>query len=186
MVGAVPPEVDVILPCLNEAEALGWVLGRIPPGVRPIVVDNGSTDGSADIARDHGAQVVCVPQRGYGAACHAGYGCSFLIATPIYVWYALPFVVLVIMAGRLEWLAVWAALYVAFVFDRETFVQALAFGIALVIVVLVGLRRWGKARHQSLEGELPLPVGRNIGNYPPAGAAPRSSGVGREQQARLE
>jgi hypothetical protein len=114
------------------------------------------------------------------------YGCSFLIATPIYVWYALPFVVLVIMAGRLEWLAVWAALYLAFVFDRETFVQALAFGIALVIVVLVGLRRWGKARHQSPEGELPLPVGGNIGNYTPAEAAPRSSGVGREQQARLE
>jgi hypothetical protein len=38
------------------------------------------------------------------------YGCSFLIATPIYAWYALPFVVLVIMAGRLEWLAVWVAL----------------------------------------------------------------------------
>jgi glycosyltransferase involved in cell wall biosynthesis len=36
------------------------------------VVDNGSTDGSAEIARDHGAQVVCAPQRGYGAACHAG------------------------------------------------------------------------------------------------------------------
>ncbi|HJQ88598.1 MAG TPA: hypothetical protein VJ820_14180 [Propionibacteriaceae bacterium] len=46
MVDAVPPEVDVILPCLDEAEALGWVLGRVPPGVRPIVVDNGSTDGS--------------------------------------------------------------------------------------------------------------------------------------------
>jgi glycosyltransferase involved in cell wall biosynthesis len=72
MAGALPPEVDVILPCLNEAEALGWVLGRIPPGVRPIVVDNGSTDGSAEIARDHGVQVVQAPQRGYGAACHAG------------------------------------------------------------------------------------------------------------------
>ena len=57
MVGALPPEVEVILPCLNEAEALGWVLGRMPPWVRPIVVDNGSTDGSAEIARDHGAQV---------------------------------------------------------------------------------------------------------------------------------
>jgi glycosyltransferase involved in cell wall biosynthesis len=72
MVAALPPEVDVILPCLNEADALGWILGRIPPGVRPIVVDNGSTDGSVRIAHDHGAQVVAAPQRGYGAACHAG------------------------------------------------------------------------------------------------------------------
>jgi glycosyltransferase involved in cell wall biosynthesis len=72
MVGALPIEVDVILPCLNEAEALGWVLGRMPPGVRPIVVDNGSTDGSAMIAHDHAAHVVAAPQRGYGAACHAG------------------------------------------------------------------------------------------------------------------
>ena len=72
MVGALPPEIEVILPCLNEAEALGWVLGRMPSWVRPIVVDNGSTDGSAEIARDHGAQVVYAPQTGYGAACHAG------------------------------------------------------------------------------------------------------------------
>ena len=55
MVGGLSPQVEVILPCLNEAEALGWVLGRMPPWVRPIVVDNGSTDGSAEIARDHGA-----------------------------------------------------------------------------------------------------------------------------------
>ena len=72
MVGGLPPEVDVILPCLNEAEALGWVLRRMPSWVRPIVVDNGSTDGSVDIAHDHGADVVYAPHRGYGAACHAG------------------------------------------------------------------------------------------------------------------
>jgi glycosyltransferase involved in cell wall biosynthesis len=72
MAGALPLEVDVILPCLNEAEGLGWVLGRMPPGTRRIVVDNGSTDGSAVIAQDHGAQVVAAPQLGYGAACHAG------------------------------------------------------------------------------------------------------------------
>ena len=72
MVGALPPEVDVILPCLNEAEALGWVLARMPSGVRPIVVDNGSTDSSVAIAHDHGAQVVHALRRGYGAACHAG------------------------------------------------------------------------------------------------------------------
>ena len=42
--------IDVILPVLDEAEALPWVLARMPPGYRPIVVDNGSTDGSAEIA----------------------------------------------------------------------------------------------------------------------------------------
>jgi glycosyltransferase involved in cell wall biosynthesis len=65
-------EVQVILPCLNEAAALPWVLGRMPAGYLPIVVDNGSRDGSARIAHDHGALVVSAAQRGYGAACHAG------------------------------------------------------------------------------------------------------------------
>jgi glycosyltransferase involved in cell wall biosynthesis len=69
---ASPPPVDVVLPCLDEAGALPWVLERIPPGWRPIVVDNGSTDGSADIARGLGAYVVHEPRRGFGAACHAG------------------------------------------------------------------------------------------------------------------
>ncbi len=63
---------DVVLPCLDEAEALPWVLDRIPSGWRAIVVDNGSTDGSADIARALGAHVVHEPRRGFGAACHAG------------------------------------------------------------------------------------------------------------------
>jgi glycosyltransferase involved in cell wall biosynthesis len=63
---------DVVLPCLNEAAALPWVLSRIPSGYRPIVADNGSTDGSPDIAAAHGALVVAVPQRGFGAAAHAG------------------------------------------------------------------------------------------------------------------
>ncbi|MGY0021597.1 glycosyltransferase family 2 protein [Streptomyces sp. cg35] len=66
------PVVDVVLPCLNEAAALPWVLERIPPGWRAIVVDNGSTDGSADLARGLGALVVHEPRRGFGAACHAG------------------------------------------------------------------------------------------------------------------
>jgi glycosyltransferase involved in cell wall biosynthesis len=66
------PEVDVILPCLNEADALVWVLRRMPSRMRPIVVDNGSTDNSVDVALDHGANVVHALQRGYGAACHAG------------------------------------------------------------------------------------------------------------------
>ncbi|MET8111339.1 glycosyltransferase family 2 protein [Streptomyces prasinus] len=67
-----PPDVDVVLPCLNEAGALPWVLERIPPGWRALVVDNGSTDGSAEVARAHGATVVPEPRRGFGAACHAG------------------------------------------------------------------------------------------------------------------
>ena len=61
-----------MLPCLNEAGALPWLLSRMPSGCRPILADNGSTDGSATIAADHGATVVHVPRRGYGAACHAG------------------------------------------------------------------------------------------------------------------
>ncbi|GAA1523365.1 glycosyltransferase family 2 protein [Kribbella lupini] len=65
-------EVDLILPCLNEAAALPWVLGRLPDGVRAVVVDNGSTDGSAEIAARLGATVVSCTTRGYGAACHAG------------------------------------------------------------------------------------------------------------------
>ncbi|MGG7570777.1 glycosyltransferase family 2 protein [Streptomyces sirii] len=67
-----PAPVDVVLPCLDEAAALPWVLARIPAGWRAIVVDNGSTDGSAEIARDLGATVVHEPRRGFGAACHAG------------------------------------------------------------------------------------------------------------------
>ncbi len=67
-----PAEVDLVLPCLNEAAALPWVLGRLPDGVRAVVVDNGSTDGSAEVADGLGALVVSCELRGYGAACHAG------------------------------------------------------------------------------------------------------------------
>ncbi|MET8580300.1 glycosyltransferase family 2 protein [Streptomyces collinus] len=67
-----PPGVDVVLPCLNEAGALPWVLARVPAGWRALVVDNGSTDGSADVARSLGATVVREERRGFGAACHAG------------------------------------------------------------------------------------------------------------------
>ncbi|MFI2369328.1 glycosyltransferase family 2 protein [Streptomyces sp. NPDC018833] len=64
--------VDVVLPCLDEAAALPWVLERIPAGWRAVVVDNGSTDGSDRIARELGAYVVRERRRGFGAACHAG------------------------------------------------------------------------------------------------------------------
>ncbi len=64
--------VDVVLPCLNEEAALPWVLDRLPDGYRAIVVDNGSTDRSAEVAREHGALVVTEPIRGFGSAAHAG------------------------------------------------------------------------------------------------------------------
>ena len=62
----------VILPVLDEAEALPWVLSRMPLGYSPVVVDNGSTDDSAAIASRLGARVVREPRRGFGAACYAG------------------------------------------------------------------------------------------------------------------
>ena len=73
---------DIVLPCLDEVRALPWVLVRLPPSdARAIVVDNGSTDGSAERARALGATVVNAPRRGYGSACHAG----LLAATATYV-----------------------------------------------------------------------------------------------------
>jgi glycosyltransferase involved in cell wall biosynthesis len=64
--------IDVVLPSLNEAAALPWVLRRMPTGFRPIVVDNGSTDQTVEVARAHGTEVVREPRRGFGAACEAG------------------------------------------------------------------------------------------------------------------
>jgi|SRR3954453_19683385 glycosyltransferase involved in cell wall biosynthesis len=63
---------EVILPVLDEAEALPWVLGRIPSGFEPLVVDNGSSDGSGAIAAALGARVIEEPAKGFGAACWAG------------------------------------------------------------------------------------------------------------------
>jgi glycosyltransferase involved in cell wall biosynthesis len=63
---------DVVLPVLNEREALPWVLERMPAGYEPVVVDNGSTDGSGDLAAELGARVVHEPRPGFGAACFAG------------------------------------------------------------------------------------------------------------------
>lgn len=78
----VPPvavELSVILPCLNEAETLETCvrkartsLERLGVAGEVVVADNGSTDGSQDIARAAGARVVDVPRRGYGAALMAG------------------------------------------------------------------------------------------------------------------
>jgi glycosyltransferase involved in cell wall biosynthesis len=64
--------IDVVLPVLDEAAAIPVVLASLPPDYRPIVVDNGSSDQSGDVARACGATVVVEPWRGFGAACHAG------------------------------------------------------------------------------------------------------------------
>lgn len=70
---APPPRVSVVIPALDEEESLPLVLGAIPRGsVHEVVVcDNGSTDGTARVAREHGARVVDEPRRGYGSACLA-------------------------------------------------------------------------------------------------------------------
>lgn len=62
----------VVIPALNEEESIGLVLKDLPTVGRVIVVDNGSTDDTAEIAREHGAVVIAESQRGYGAACLAG------------------------------------------------------------------------------------------------------------------
>ncbi len=64
--------IEVILPVLDEAAAIPGVLARIPAGFTPLIVDNGSQDGSAAVAAAAGARVVSEPRRGFGAACHAG------------------------------------------------------------------------------------------------------------------
>jgi glycosyltransferase involved in cell wall biosynthesis len=65
--------VSVIIPALNEERALPAVLAELPPGVdQVVVVDNGSTDRTAQVALRAGARVVKELQRGYGAACLRG------------------------------------------------------------------------------------------------------------------
>lgn len=64
--------VTVVIPCRDEAGALPGVLSAIPKGYRVIVVDNGSTDATAAIARLAGAQVITEPTPGYGSAVQAG------------------------------------------------------------------------------------------------------------------
>jgi len=72
---------DVVIPCRDEARALPTVLANVPNGWNIIVVDNGSSDGTADVARSLGAQVVTERQPGYGSAVHTG----MLAATSEYV-----------------------------------------------------------------------------------------------------
>lgn len=68
----VPTTCDLVLPCRDEEAALRELLPRVPGAFRVIVVDNGSGDGTAAVAREHGAQVVPEARPGYGAAVHAG------------------------------------------------------------------------------------------------------------------
>jgi glycosyltransferase involved in cell wall biosynthesis len=65
-------DVTVVLPCLDEAASLPGVLAAMPAEYRPLVVDNNSTDNTAEVARGHGAEVVTEPRPGYGSAVHAG------------------------------------------------------------------------------------------------------------------
>jgi glycosyltransferase involved in cell wall biosynthesis len=64
--------IDVVLPVRDERDALPVVLASLPSGFRPIVVDNGSRDGSRSVAEMLGATVVDEPYPGFGAACYAG------------------------------------------------------------------------------------------------------------------
>ncbi|MGB0099558.1 MAG: glycosyltransferase family 2 protein [Nocardioides sp.] len=75
------PVCDLVLPCRDEAPALAGLLPRVPEEFAVVVADNGSRDGSADVARRLGATVVSEPTPGYGAAVHAG----LLAATREYV-----------------------------------------------------------------------------------------------------
>jgi glycosyltransferase involved in cell wall biosynthesis len=67
-------KVSVVIPALDEEEPIGDVVRAIPREIASevIVVDNGSTDGTAEAARSAGARVVVEPRRGYGRACRAG------------------------------------------------------------------------------------------------------------------
>ncbi len=71
---AEPPRIAVVIPALNEAGPIRNVLADIPrPLVRDVVVvDNGSSDGTAEVARAGGAMVISEPRRGYGQACLTG------------------------------------------------------------------------------------------------------------------
>lgn len=68
------PRIDAIIPALDEAPSVGLVLDALPRPLvrRAIVVDNGSTDDTASVARERGATVVHEPRRGYGSACLKG------------------------------------------------------------------------------------------------------------------
>lgn len=74
-----PVEVSVVMPCLNEADTVGSCIARAREAIASaglrgeiVVADNGSTDGSIEIAKGHGVRVIAVSERGYGAALMGG------------------------------------------------------------------------------------------------------------------
>lgn len=69
-----PARIGFVLPALNEEQAIAKVLDELQPSkfARVVVVDNGSTDATAAVARAHGADVVEERRRGYGRACRRG------------------------------------------------------------------------------------------------------------------
>ena len=95
------------------------------------------------------------------------YGTAFLVATPTYPWYALGYVVLVLMAGRLEWLAIWPAMYASAAFYAEPWAKALPYALALAVVVTVSRtsrrRRspaaTGAGEHETTAAVRPAPPG---------------------------
>ncbi len=68
------PRIALIIPALNEAETIGLLLRQLPRArlAQIVVVDNGSSDSTPQIARDGGAEVLLEPRRGYGRACQRG------------------------------------------------------------------------------------------------------------------
>lgn len=67
------PRICLVIPALNEASAIGGVLDEVPGELidEVIVVDNGSTDDTSQVAKAHNAEVLSEPRRGYGNACLA-------------------------------------------------------------------------------------------------------------------
>ena len=91
------------------------------------------------------------------------YGSAILLATPVYAWYALPLAALAILAGRWEWLSVWAASYVAFIGWAHIGVQAVGYGIALVVVLAALIGRQQRTSATEVERLLPLSLSREVG-----------------------
>lgn len=105
------PRISVLIPALNERESIGRVLGDLPGDLihEVVVVDNGSTDGTGEIAVRHGARVIREERRGYGRACLTGL--DAIGATDVVVFLdadysddptELPLVVAPILEGRAD------------------------------------------------------------------------------------